>query len=189
MSCLDIANGIACDTVKPEIASPAQGVRATGIEFNSKLVTNIQELLKRGYENSLEILNARFIFAVTIVHEVMHVIHAATSVGELAWRDWLRDGMKPHLKPFEGRPLEPLFQDEGVPETGRSAENFIFGGWIEKHHKNPHEPSSFFKWPNFPDLSIGDDDLVLWLKKPGPTSKATKYFVPKHFLQNIQRFQ
>lgn len=160
---------------------------ATRIEFNSKLVTNIQELRKRGYENSLEILNANFIFALTIVHEFMHVIHFATSAEELAYRNRLLAGSQPDLQPFEGRPLEPLFQAEGVPETGRSAENFIFGGWIEKHYKNPHEASSFSKWPNFLDPNIGDDDLVLQLRKPGPTYKGTTYFVPKHFLQNIHQ--
>lgn len=160
---------------------------ASVIEFNFKLVSNIQELRKRGYENSLEILNANFNFAVTIVHEFMHVIHIATSAEELVYYDWFLDGAKPDRRPFEGRPLEPLFQGEGVLETGRSAENFIFGGSIEKHPKYPHGAARFFEWPNFLDESIGNDYLVRWLRNPGPTRKATEYFVPKHFLQNIHQ--
>lgn len=150
------------------------------VHVNDRHFAVMTDLLWDSEKNYIEILTAEFMMAKALVHEVYHLAYMATSPDYIMWAN--RVNAKHHYgtDATVPPPVEPLFQDEGIPEIGDSGDNFLYGGRIEWDWTTPHSAPTFYKFPSFlyPDR---------YLRKPGPKRTATRFIVPKPFLQNIQQ--
>ena len=76
---------------------------------------------------------------------------------------------------------EPFYRDERMAEIGNSWENHVFGGKVIWSERNTSEPLFVSKWPSF---LTSDDDYP---KRGKEKQTARKYFVSRHFVQNMHR--
>ena len=128
--------------------------------------------------NTTDIFNGNFNLAKTMCHEVIHALYLA--IDPQAWKMALFDQYR-GLRTYVAPAVPLLFMDEQVVESGNSWEQHVFGGCVKWEYKEPFLPSTFFKWRNW--LTGGR-----YLRKPMAYTKATKYFVSKHYLLNIREY-
>ncbi|KAE8448656.1 hypothetical protein EG329_009081 [Mollisiaceae sp. DMI_Dod_QoI] len=125
--------------------------------------------------NDGERLGARFLVAITLVHEMMHAFYAAKTYKEVPIQVIIKDA----LKDFR----EPYFMDEPVSELGFSGENVLFNGEFEPLKVKPFEgPHPGFDLAMFPKMKMSGRSILV--DPPLPTIH-TAIPVPVSFLESL----
>lgn len=157
------------------------------IKLRNKLIIHLLQLTRQP-DKTIQTLSQQFLIALTLCHEIAHAFNVAVDPtiisayeSEMARRRAI-DYQSPELLPYS----EPFFENHAHAEIGYCWETEVFGG-ILMGHASRGNAIEMSKWPNHIPVGLGRPGRPLAPQRRGSKASVTRYFVPAHFIHNVQQ--